>query len=270
MYLVTYVCYSARSNAEQSSLLKLPVELRLRIYELLLTGNSIHILMRYTSLTTVELHHVICQFPDLETDLYAPSAQAPEAKDPPTAVTEEYEDLHSSCHEKSNRLTLALRAVREPNRAADLRIRAEDDQLSLHFLATCRQIWFEAHKLARGLVYSGNTFSFHIVSHLDLFLRALQPEQRQLIRSIALHIPGTVRERHFETIADLVNQGYMPSLTNFSLVIVDDVVLPQLSRNPFGLFPPKNVQILFARDSAGQRPDAERLERFLMRTEGHT
>lgn len=157
---------SYEQNATDSPLLRLPPELRNRIWCMVLGGKTIHVnyMPSYWSITdgTPRAVHSICQT-STDDHVFAADIKALEFEEEFTFV--HYEDRHQKC-QLWGPCTRPL------------------DDLHLGVLQVCRQI----HQEAALLPYQDNTFSTWDPDSLTMFLKVLLPAQARAIRSIVLNV----------------------------------------------------------------------------------
>ena len=188
--------YRSRENALNSPLLRLPPELRIKIFEYVLGGNVIHIEQLSNSNRQAfrkrnmhvgsGLYNELCQASETEEEVYArfhDTSQDNKAKTPfykskssqdlgHNYYVEPWSTRHSECG-------------REPN---PRRIHLELDawlarpRLSCAALLVCRQIYNEACCIP----YAKNTFCFGSASCFEWFALSLGPDQTHAIRHLNL------------------------------------------------------------------------------------
>lgn len=195
---------------------RLPAELRLQIFEHVLSNKLIHVGLRivkpneggtvYTSTS--------CGFVDRLKPMYAVCKSFgvhwdeaySQSKDPPDVLDRSYMAEHMACRATMNDLRWQEYMMKPPfnclctlrpcfhffaQRSSMIEQYGEppagvhklhaDTKLDLNLLLVCRQIYKEAALLP----YSGNTFAFAVSLDMNVFLdRVLQPKQRDAIHRI--------------------------------------------------------------------------------------
>ena len=193
-------------NSERSPFLRLPAEIRNRIYELALCGRVVHISVRDCSRDSVgamsyqkyyggdeerpsdqylKLTHVLCLLPfDAEDKAYELSEQHDYGTD---MTPRTYSGRHGRCYSTLADLKkISLRSqvhswLIDPGKQCSTCSGFQHSWFNLALLRVCRQI----NKETALLPYSMNTFAFHEAWTLDVFLsKSLLPCQRRAIRSI--------------------------------------------------------------------------------------
>lgn len=147
---------SAR-NAQRSPLLKLPAELRNKIYEMVLCNHNIHVHQESTSPTTIQWIHTVCgKTSDHDKDNMISNSEdvvnVTDQADGSTDMSRALPDLALSGSKKG---------VHQCDLDGDVSIRDRPYKtklkpINLALLFTCKQIYSDA----RLLPYSGNTFIF--------------------------------------------------------------------------------------------------------------
>ncbi|EMC93098.1 hypothetical protein BAUCODRAFT_273785 [Baudoinia panamericana UAMH 10762] len=149
-----------KANATKSPLLRLPPEVRNRIWGILLAGKTLHIEAVKVK-GTWKVHHSICC--SSTNDVAEAQRISTIHRDVGFRALDSYADRHNKC-----KLLYRSRIIQRA--------------LPLQILASCHQIHWEAALLA----YETSTFSLdHIVS-LAPFLQALIPAQAYAIKSIVI------------------------------------------------------------------------------------
>ena len=188
--------YRSRENALNSPLLRLPAELRIKIFEYVLGGNAIHIeqlsqttqhaLRKHDIRVGLGLYNGLCQAPKIEEQVYAcfrDASQDNKAKTP-FFISKSDQDLgHNYYVEPWS--TRHGGCAQEPNAR---RIRLELDawlarpRLSCASLLICRQVYKEA----RCIPYAKNTFCFRSASCFQTFVLSIRPDQIRAIQHLNL------------------------------------------------------------------------------------
>lgn len=191
--------HSDRKRTQQNTkslLLKLPQELKNRIYGLVCGGQDVHISSEYIRGFGTQLLSSICQDPGSQVASYE-RFSAVRAND----HTSKYERpffTHGIC-------ILAKREMGIP------------EVLGRNLLLSCSQIYHEA----KLLPFSSNTFFFTAPSDLNPFSKKLSPAMRRAVRSIHLDIElkGEFSERQWNKTVSTVVVSKFKGLQHFSLSI---------------------------------------------------
>ncbi|KAK5128736.1 hypothetical protein LTR85_000069 [Meristemomyces frigidus] len=144
-------CAIYDSNATSSPLLRLPPEIRNRIWRYVFGGNEVLIVSPDGS--SGSIRHSLCHLDNTMQE------EASLIRSDDQLIRHSHQARHQSCLDWTR-----------PRRPA----------LSLMALQACRQL----HKEARLLPYHDNSFVFDSAAGLEAFIRALVPAQSQAIRSI--------------------------------------------------------------------------------------
>ncbi|QDS73880.1 hypothetical protein FKW77_007017 [Venturia effusa] len=187
----------SENNLENSPLLQLPAELRIRIFEYALTGNTLHIeqlpwghVDKYEKKDLVfgqGLWNEICHYPDEERDCYSsflaasmldatkPFGMSQDGRDIGTGYhVESWSARHSTCSQEPQLFQFNANFERWQSR----------QQLSLSPLRLCRLIFRECCRLP----YLGNTFLFRNPSTFQSFCSSIRPESVQALQKISLPV----------------------------------------------------------------------------------
>ena len=157
--LITDVSSSTDLNAQQSPLLRLPAEIRNRIYELVLGGKRIHVRPREDGRPTV------CKINLADKDMGdLVDAHQSDVANNRKAPTKGWIARHEACVD---------------HRGQDLPV----EPFCLSLLQACKQI----HHEAALLPYQLNTFVFPRVYILYSFVKALHDSQKHAITALALY-----------------------------------------------------------------------------------
>ncbi|KAM0799971.1 hypothetical protein BDR22DRAFT_272788 [Usnea florida] len=158
-------------NSARSPLLKLPQEIKDRIYQLVLGGNLLHIwrdserdVIRSTKGTTKEqrFNHQICCSEISEDDAHHHF----EEEDGNNFYVKNVELRHLGCRVSTNTY---LNLPHSGHRSSTNWTVAATVKMDLSLLHACRQIYNEA----RYILYSTNTFSFNTARNLRAFINFL-------------------------------------------------------------------------------------------------
>jgi len=187
----------SRENAENSPLLRLPPELRIKIFEYVLGGHTIHVeqlsqtasvaLRKHNVWVSLGLYNELCQSAESEDEAYK------RFQDP----SQDSSKAHTTFFAPKNRRDLGrnyyvepwstrhLACGREPN-PRRLRLELESwlqrPRFSCAALRTCRQIYAET----RCIAYAQNTFCFRSASSFQTFALSLRQEQTRAIQHLNL------------------------------------------------------------------------------------
>lgn len=178
-------------NAE-SPLLRLPLELKTRIYEYVCGGQTVHIDLNCSA---NGLMHQICIASFSE-------EEAQEAFDMSEELWYEHDTAfrHKDCYD-----SLASHPRRYPHLYPHIG-RLPVKKLETSFQRCCRQMYLEANLV----LYHSTTFAFHSADLLIEFIHSIPEESRLAVRSLHVHVSVTFGDRcpeedwhkAFEVIAD--------------------------------------------------------------------
>jgi len=195
--LVTYLKSRCRENAENSPLLRLPPELRIRIFEYVLGGHTIHVeqfsqtaaaaLRKYDVRVGLGLYNGLCQSTESEEEAYKrfqDLSQDSSKVHTPFFVPKNGQDLGRNYYVEPWS-TRHSECGREPN-PRRVRIELESwlqrPRFSSAALRTCRQIYAET----RSMPYALNTFCFRDAGSFQAFALSLRPGQTRAIQHLNL------------------------------------------------------------------------------------
>lgn len=147
--------YATNSNA--SPLMRLPAEIRNRIYREVLAANTIHL---EPGSGSSKVEHHVCRAVTNDFD-EAKRLQSQHGQ----GVVQRYDARHAGCQSTSAQV-----------------VKPQLNRLSLSILQTCREI----HQEAALLAYSDNTFTFGDVCVLTDFLGCLTLAQARSVRSLVV------------------------------------------------------------------------------------
>ena len=163
-------------NATESPLLRLPGELRNRIFRLVVGDRLIHLCLVKINRAKV-LHHSVCKSDMSEDDLYTEFVQ--------------HGVLTSHVHSNENPPFNTDGVPIERGHSQCMDMPERDDRMSLQLLKVCLQAYEEANYL----LLSTNTFSFQETNTLHFFLKTLNASQRKKLITLRIVKYGTADSR---------------------------------------------------------------------------
>ena len=188
---------SIKVNAAQSPLLRLPGEIRDRIFRLVLGEKTVHIYQIFDGVFKVRrwssngrIYHRVCVASQSEDELYENFSKCKSEKstvDCAATRTSPFQQRHDNCY------SVAL-------------------QLDLNLLSSCRQIYEEAN----FLLWTTNTFAFARPWALRSFVDRLNFAQRKKLCSI--HIDKSWASAEMDPWSPIVTTTFMKKLGNLQKV----------------------------------------------------
>ena len=167
----------ACKNAE-SPFLRLPLEVKTRIYEFVCGGQTIHIVSNLALSRRVFLSHYLCceELSEEETQEKFDTSQA-------AWYAPETADRHEHCaaHSVSNFQSSTYSPDRKPCRLLT-------EKFETNVLHCCRQMYLES----RFVPYYANTFCFDSAKALNQFCREIPEQYRAAIRSLQVELRVSV------------------------------------------------------------------------------
>lgn len=178
---------STTKNSEASPLLRFPPEIRNRIYEYVLGGNTVHMIMTpERQIEPSRLTHRLCKLGDKDQAEY-PRCSLVSKMDrivwPNTGTAYHQRHIAPGCHLTTD----------QP--------RGYGFRLSLSLLKSCRQI----HKEAALLPFIHNTFTCTGDQGLEVFIDKLFPVQRRALHRLIVISKGLISLRSIDRLARLTH-----------------------------------------------------------------
>lgn len=191
------IYHRSQNNLQASPLLQLPAELRVRIFEYVLTGNVVHVeqlpcghVDKYEKKDVIfgqGLWNEICHSPDVEHGSYisfvnasilasdTPFGRLKDGRDIGTGYhIESWSARHSTCSQEPQLFQFNATFERWVSR----------NRLQLSSLRTCKLLYHECHRLP----YTGNAFLFRTPSTFQAFYSNINIDSVQAIQYLSLPV----------------------------------------------------------------------------------